>query len=85
MWAHWPRTIDGAPPMSHVAVHIGASLTLPALYFAGDDGRLEGDARREQELHVLEFQRSAKITETFGVCAEAEVSRTHRYVGSTSL
>ena len=71
--------------MSHSAVHSGASLTRPALYFAGDDGRLEGDARREQELHVLEFYWSAKITETFGNRAEAEVSRTHRYVGSTSL
>ena len=36
--------LEGALLMSDGAVHTSASLTRPALYFAGDDGRLEGDA-----------------------------------------
>ena len=71
--------------MSAFELLVGASLTRAALYFAGDDGRLEGDARQEQGLLVIHFYRSAEITDTFGILAEAEVSRAPRYVASAPL
>ena len=80
-----PQPLEGALLMSDGAVHTSASLTRPALYFAGDDGRLEGDARQEQGLHVIHFYRSAEMTDTFGIRAEAEVSRAPRYVGLAPL